>query len=241
MESGGRLSIKISLVSLLSATYAIFFYLPIGFPIIGLEGARPISIAYFLALAYSLLFPFEYSVSAITLGGFIVSLIEFSPPFYILNFLPGTFLAIVSSIYLRKPIYAIMIYFLSILLYFVYPGGGPLYSYPLHVLPHLIILILVFILTLTLVRKYRYLKVIIASLAGSFTGQAIGTLLFLLMYYNISFNSSESIKPIWVATLYIYPVERIILTILGLILFLAIRRSIETFIGEARSIPLNEF
>ena len=239
MDDSGRLSIKISLISLLAASYAILFYFPIGFPIIGLEGARPISLAYVLALSYSLIFPVEYSASAIALGGLIISLIEFSPPFYLFNFLPGAFLALISSLYFRRKELSIILYGAIVMAYSLYPGGGPLYTYPYHIIPHLAVTILAVATTLKRLSS-RTLRIVIPGMLGSFAGQAMGTLLFLIMYYNVSFHTPDAIRPIWVATILIYPVERLVLLVLGLILYLGIYKSIGGYLESVKGISINE-
>lgn len=236
-----RYSVQLALVSLFAALYAILFYLPIGFPLIGLEGARPISIAYFMALLLALLFPIEISLPSVTLGGLIVSIIQFSPPFYILNFLPGAVMVLVASLYFRNKFYPLAIYLILIIIYALYPGGGVLYTYPYHAIPHALVFLLYTILNIFGLssRMGRHWNIISPAIIGAFSGQAMGTILFLMLYYEVSFQSPEAITPIWIATLYIYPIERLVLTIGSIVLYIGVKESIKRFLGESVKIPMN--
>ena len=236
-----RNSLRLALISLFTALYAILYYLPIGFPLIGLEGAKPISIAYFMALLLALLFPIEISLASVALGGFIVSLIQISPPFYILNFLPGAVMALVASLYFRNKIYPLIIYLVLVLAYVFYPGGGVLYTYPYHAIPHAIVLLLYMVLSMSELsnRLGKYKDVLSPAILGAFAGQAMGTTLFLAMYYGVSFQSPEAITPIWVFTLYVYPVERLVLIVGSIALYFGVRESIKRFLGESIEIPMN--
>lgn len=235
------LSLKVALISILTSVYAVLYYLPVGFPLIGVEGARPISLAYFIVIVISILFPLEISVSSIALGGFIVSLIQLTPPFYILNFVPGAVMALATSIYFKRWFYPLPIYIPLIVIYAFYPGGGPIYTYPYHVIPHLIVLLLFTSLHIPHIYRFigRYRDLVSSAFIGAFSGQAMGTLLFLALYYGFSFQSPEAITPIWVLTTYIYPIERIVLVVGSIIIYIGIRESIRRFLGESIRLPLN--
>ncbi len=234
-------SIRLALISVLSALYAILYYIPIGFPLIGLEGAKPISIAYFMALLIALLFPVEISFTSVALGGLIISIIQFSPPFYLLNFLPGAVMALVTSLYFRNELYSLVIYLVFLMAYVFYPGGGVFYTYPYHALPHALVLLTYTILNASVLPGFiaKYKDIISPLLLGAFSGQATGTTLFLMMYYGVSFLSPEAITPIWVFTLYVYPIERLVLIVGTLVLYLGVKESVKRYVGESVRIPMN--
>jgi len=239
--SDERYSLKIALISVFTALYAVLYYLPIGFPIIGLEGAKPISIAYFMALLLALLFPIDISLPSVALGGLIVSIIQFSPPFYILNFLPGAVMAFVASLYFKDKVYPLIIYLVLVAIYTFYPGGGVFYTYPYHAIPHVLVILIYATLNMSSFsnRLGRYKDIISPALLGAFAGQAMGTTLFLSMYYGVSFQSPEAITPIWIFTLYVYPIERLVLIIGSIALYFGVKESIRRFLGETSKIPMN--
>ncbi len=221
-----RLSQKIALTAILASTFFILRYIPIGFPIIGVSGGT-IRLGQIWVLAASALFPPEISVLSVALGGGLATIINVSPPFYLLNFLPATIAALTVSLYRFGGEKPLLIYIPLLLTYLLYPEVGILWSYPLHTWFHLIGLSL-YILAALVYRRYGLEASI---LLGSLSGQLTGTILFMAMYYP-SIIEYEAMVGVWMATTPVYPVERAVLTVAAVVIYHAVYKAFENYAPE---------
>lgn len=214
-----RLTISISLISVLSTIYSVLNLFPIGFPIVGAPGARPILITQFLAITYGYLFGPIVGTFSILLGGVIISLIYIAPPFFILNPLPPAVSSLTASLMVRKPHLALILYISIWTLYLIYPYIGPLWTFPLVTWFHIFVLVLILIFNYyKRVKRLSYdnpMVIFIISLFSTLATHLTGSLLFESMYYPAIIPSIEGFKKIWVLTTFIYPVERLVISTLA--------------------------
>jgi hypothetical protein len=218
-----RLSIFTSLVGVNAAIYAVLYIYNIGFPIIGLSSARPISIAESYALAVGYVFGWWIGFLSIAIGGLIVSYVNMAPPFYILNFLPAAVSTLMIGILRKDRIKPLTLYILLLLGYLFYPYVGVAWLYPLNTWFHILIL-------LSYIGIYMYYRggdhdnkiiIFLMVLLSTLSAQLAGSIMFEGFYYPSI--PIEGFRDIWIATTFIYPIERIILAIVGYIILIGIR------------------
>lgn len=224
-----RLSISISLIGVNAAVFTILYLYHMGFPIIGLSGAKPISIAEAYALAAGYLFGWEIGFVSIFVGGLISSYIVFSPPFYILNFLPASISALLTGLFKENKVKPLLLYTLLLIMYLLYPYVGVLWLYPLNIWFHILIA------SIYLIVYFRYgervidhnLGLFLIILLSTLAAQLTGSILFEILYYPTI--NVEGFKGIWMLTTLIYPVERILLAIGGYILVIGLKKVFEKY------------
>ncbi len=224
-----RLSVKVALTSVLAALFLVLKLIPLGFPVIGVEGAV-INISQAVVIALSLLFPPWISVPSVAIGEAVASTLNPRPPFHILGFIPATMGAAAASLYRYGWRTPLAIYIPLLILYMAYPPVGPLWTYPLHPWFHIIGLI-IYIATNISLPRYGWLS---TTLLAALAGQAGGTLLFMLLYYPVIIPEAESFTGIWIATALIYPVERILMALAATAIYLALARALASASPEIR-------
>ncbi len=211
-----------ALVSIFAALYAVLSFLPL-FGVIG-AGGRFISMAVILApLAGITLGPW-LGVVAITIGGAISASIQ-TGPFGPLSFVPSSATALCSGLlYLRKRWIAAISYSGLLSLLTFYPVVGPAWLYPHFVWFHLVGLI---VLTSPLQSEaisclhgnpslwQRNFGITIISLTSTLFGHIVGNLMFEVMYWPLLVGEVGSWRLNWQLLTVIYPVERVIITLLA--------------------------
>jgi len=224
-----RLSIKIGLTSLLAALYMVLKLVPLGFPVIGVEGAV-INISQAVVIALSLLLPPWISIPSVALGEAVASTINPRPPFYLLGFLPATLGATVATLYRygwRKPL---LVYLPLLIIYAAYPPVGPLWTYPLHTWFHLVGLSIYIAMHIAMPR-YGWVS---AALLAALAGQAGGTTLFMALYYPTIIGEVGGFTAIWIATAPVYPVERLLLAVAAITIYMAVAKTLSEASPELR-------
>ena len=218
-----RLSIFTSLIGINAAIYAVLYIYNIGFPIIGLSSARPISIAESYALAIGYVFGWWIGSLSIAVGGVIASYVNMAPPFYILNFLPAAVSTLMIGILRVNRIKPLILYILLLLGYLFYPYVGVAWLYPLNIWFHILILVSYIGVSLYYRRSTQDNKIILflMVLISTLSAQLTGSILFEGFYYPSI--PVEGFRDIWIATTFIYPIERMILAVVGYILLIGIR------------------
>jgi len=221
-----NISRKIALTGVLASTFFILRFIPIGFPVIGLPGAT-IRLSQIWVLTTSALFPPEISVLAVALGAGLGSAFSMAPPFYALGFLPATVAAATTSLYKYSWWKPLTIYLPILAGYLIYPDVGIIWTYPLHAWFHLAVLSLYTLGAISWRRYGRELSILL----GAASGQATGTLLFMAMYYP-NIIDYDAFIGIWIATSIVYPIERMILAGGGVILYHALYKALERYLGR---------
>jgi hypothetical protein len=222
----------ISLLSIFSSLYAVISLYPIGFPIIGLESARPIQVTQFIAILYGYLFGPVLGSLAVGIGGFISSSITITPPFYQLNFLPAYISAFVSGLSIRYKKGVLAVFLILWASYFLYPNVGPIWLFPYNTWFHIVAFIL-YTFSITFLYRFRGPKereniiiIFATSLLSTITGQLLGATLFQAMYYPTMISTVEGFRIIWITTTFIYPIERLVIAVLATLAIIPIYRII---------------
>ncbi len=217
----------ISITGVNAGIYSILYFFNIGFPIIGISGAKPISIAEAYAILSGYLFGWRVGGLSVAIGGFIVSYIQLSPPFYILNFIPAMTSAIYIGLIREKRVEAIYLYLILMIAYLLYPEVGIIWLYPLNIWFHIIIYSI--FLTIYLIEKRGRISSYIYILISTLSAQLIGSILFMMIYQ--SSITIDAFRGIWAVTTILYPIERIIIAGLAYILVIIISGRIEKYIN----------
>jgi len=217
----------ISVTGVNAGIYSILYFFNIGFPIIGISGAKPISIAEAYAILSGYLFGWRAGGLSVAIGGFIVSYIQLSPPFYILNFIPATTSAIYMGLIREKRVEPIYLYLILITAYLLYPKVGVIWLYPLNIWFH--ILIYPVFLTIYLMEKRGRISKYVYILISTLSAHLIGSILFMIIYQ--SSLTIDTFRGIWAVTTILYPIERVVIAGVAYILVIVISGRIKRYIN----------
>lgn len=236
---------SIMLVASLAAVYTILRIIP-TFPLLGIPGAY-FSVSDVIASLYGILLGPYLGPLSIILGTFIGYFAGKPPVFLGLDFLPAAINSIVVGYVMRgKRKYSVIIYLILLVLFFIHPYaprmiqiglsyGEDSLKFPF-VWMHLIGLIILVSPVGTHISKLINEKSIKMSAIGFLLLSLIGTLSQHLMG-NLLFSSIilptlsvEAANTIWWGIFWVYPIERVIIVILSVIIGLPIIRTLGTSI-----------
>jgi predicted membrane protein len=222
----------VTLLTSFTALYVVLYALPV-FPIIGLPGAAIPAAAIMAPITGMLIGPFLGALSAI-LGG----LISFSiGRFSIVSIFAASITSLYSGLlYTSRRKICIYLYILLLIAFGAYPHIGPFWLYPqltwFQVIVLLILLSPLSSRAIEMVRAltgYRrdFLQLFTISLVSTMAGQIAGSLAFEIIFWPAFIGEIEAWRGIWSAVTWVYPIERIIIsllaTIIGIPLFKALK------------------
>ena len=236
---------SIMLVASLAAVYAILRIIP-TFPLVGVPGAY-FSVADVIASLYGILLGPYLGPLSIMLGTFIGYFGGRPPVFLGLDFMPAAINSIVVGFIMRgKRKYSIIIYLVLLALFFFHPYtprmiqvglnfGENSFTFPF-VWMHIIgLIILVSPIGTHISRlineksiKMSAIGFLLLSLIGTLSQHLMGNLLFSSII--LPTLSAEAANTIWWGIFLVYPIERVIIVILSLIIGLPIIRTLGTSI-----------
>jgi len=214
MSAHGKIDTKeLALAVTFTALYVVFGAVAIS-PIIGLPG-KAITAATILAPVMGIIFGPYISVLSTFLGGIIgISIGYFSP----LSFVSGIAAALCSGLTSKgRRIISIIVYVLVFLLLAFFPVVGPAWLF----MPYLWFQIIGFIILIsplqsTAIKNFdsnsgsRLLYAFfVTSLTSTLAGQLAGSATYELIVYPDSVGATGT----WVATAFLYPIERVIIAI----------------------------
>ncbi|WP_455279735.1 hypothetical protein [[Eubacterium] cellulosolvens] len=234
---------SIMLVASLAALYAILRIIP-TFPLIGVPGAY-FSVSDIIASLYGILLGPYLGPLSIMLGTFIGYFAGKPPVFLGLDFMPAAINSMVVGFIMRgKRTYSIVVYMVLLTLFFIHPYaprmiqiglgyGQDDFAFPF-VWMHIVGLIILVSPVSTHISRLINEKSIKMSVVGFLLLSLIGTLSQHLMG-NLLFSSIilptlsvEAANTIWWGIFWVYPIERVIIVILSMIIGLPIIRTLGT-------------
>jgi len=207
-----------------AALYTVLSFVSL-FPIIGAAGTF-ITLASIMAPLIGIILGPHVGAVAVSLGGFLGWSITRTGAFNFISFVPGATTAFASGLlYNGRRRHAFLVYSTLLLLLAFYPTIGPMWLYPYYVWFQLVgLAILASLLThkrIVVTNKDNNmarltLGIGLISLLSTLMGQMTGNLMFELMYYPWVYPQIEYwLVGQWQLLTLLYPVERLIVTVLA--------------------------
>lgn len=228
----------LALIVSFAALYAVLSLVSL-FPIIGAVGTFMTLASIMAPLIGVMLGPYGGAV-AVSIGGFLGWSITRAGAFDFLSFLPGANTALASGLlYNGKRRYVFLMYSALFLLLAFYPTIGPVWLYPYYVWFQSVGLIILASpltpITTALTNKDNNaakltLGIGIISLLSTLIGQMTGSLMFELIYYPRFIPQIESWRVgQWQVLTFLYPAERLIITVLATVIGAPLIRAIRAY------------
>ena len=192
------------------------------FPIIGAIGTSIKVTAVIAPLIGIVLGPYM-GAFAVALGGFIGASIAQTGPFGPLSFIPWVATAFCSGLlFSHKWRLTAILYSMVLLMFTFYPTVGPAWLHPYFIwfqlvgLPVLISPLQSKAVTLSQQTNARELifGVAVTSFISALFGQIVGSMMFEIMYWPMLIPELNSWVSLWQALTFLYPVERVIITVI---------------------------
>jgi hypothetical protein len=214
---------EIGLVAVFTALYAVLAFLPM-FQLIGFFG-KTITAAIILAPIIGIILgPYVGSLSAF-LGGTIG--FAFSPFFTLPSLVSGVTISLCAALlYSGKRKHCIAIYLLLLLTFGFYLPIGPAWLYPQMMWFQMVgLAILVSPLQSTAIRHLKsgniakaFYALLVTFLTSTLAGQIAGSLVFEATFWPLLIPTIEGWKANWMLLTFIYPLERITLAVLSMLI-----------------------
>ncbi len=208
------------------------------FPIIGAIGKSISAAAVVAPLIGIILGPWLGTV-AVTLGGLVGASIAPIGPFGPLSFLPWTASALASGLlYNRRWQILTVLYSILLLAFVFYPIVGPAWLHPYFVWLQLVgLVVLVSPLQWRAVRCMRkqtrmremMLGVGVLSFVATLFGHVVGSMMFEIMYWPTLIGDLGSWSWLWQSLTFLYPVERIIITVMATLIGVPLIKTLRTY------------
>ena len=231
---GSRLSARdVTLLTSFTALYVVLYALPV-FPIIGLPGAAIPAAAIMAPITGMLIGPFLGALSTI-LGGLISFFIG---RFSIVSIFAASITSLYSGLlYAGKKKTCTYLYILLLIAFGAYPYIGPFWLYPqLTWFQIIVLLILLSLLSSRAVERMRSLigyrrgfpYLFTVFLVSTMAGQIAGSLAFEIIFWPAFIGEIEAWRGIWSAVTWIYPIERIIISLLATIIGIPLLKALKS-------------
>lgn len=224
---------NIALTACFAALYVVFSVWNL-FPIIGAQG-KFISVAVVTAPLIGIILGPTYGASSITLGGIASAFLSLQGPFGPLSFLPHAAAAFASGILIiRKQPICITSYLLLFVVLAFFPMNGPFWLWPLMLWLDLIGLIVVASPLQAKAIKYLNgtsssfhlgLGIFVTCLSATLFGHVTGSILFEIFYWP---NTVEWWRATWQSLTFIYPIERIMIVVVGTLVGTALIKALKS-------------
>ncbi len=228
---------NVALICCFAPVYAVlsFWYL---FPIIGVAG-KYITMAVIMAPLIGIALGPLFSAAAVALGGIVGSSIVQTGPFGIVSFVPGAAAALCSGLlYNGKRWVSTLLYSVLLLVFTFYPVVGPAWLHPHFVwlqLAGLALLVSPLQLKATEFVKKRAnlfelsLGVGIVSFISTLFSHIVGSIMFEILYWPVVFSEPDFWRLLWQTLTFVYPLERIIVTIIATIIGVPLFRALMAY------------
>lgn len=223
----------VTLLTSFTALYVVLYALPV-FPIIGLPGAAIPAADIMAPITGILIGPFLGALSAI-LGGLISFFIG---RFSIVSIFAISVTALYSGLlYTGKRKICIYLYILLLMTFGAYPHIGPFWLYPpLTWFQIIVLLILLSPLSSIAIERARTLigyrrdfpHLFTMFLVSTMAGQIAGSLAFETIFWPAFIGEIEAWRGIWRAVMWVYPIERIIISLLATIIGIPLFRALKS-------------
>ena len=208
------------------------------FPIIGTVGKSISAAAVAAPLIGIILGPWLGAV-AVTLGGIVGASVAQIGPFGPLSFLPWTAAALGSGLlYNRKWQMLTVLYSILLLAFTFYPMVGPAWLHPYLVWLQLVgLAVLASPLQLIAVKSMRkqtgiqeiILGVGVISFIATLFGHIVGDVMFEMMYWPTLIGELDSWRSLWQILTFVYPVERIIITVMATLIGVPLIKALRAY------------
>lgn len=217
---------NMALVCCFAPVYAVLSYWYL-FPIIGAAG-KFITMAVVTAPLIGIALGPWLSVAAVVFGGIIGSFIAQTGPFGAVSFVPGAAAALCSGLLYNGKRWVSALLYLALLLAFAfYPVVGPAWLHP-----HFVWLQLAGLALLVsplqskaaefVQKRANLLEVSLGVGLVSFTAtlfsHVVGSMMFEILYWPIVFSEQDFWRSLWQTLTFVYPVERLIITLIAAII-----------------------
>lgn len=238
----------LALLSIFAALYSVLSLVSLS-PVIGDVGAS-IKLSSILAPLVGIILGPYLGMTAASLGGFIGWSIAQTGTFGFLSFVPGAFTAAVAG-FLNggKRVISVILYATVFLCQAFYPTIGPVWLFPYFLWFQLVgLVVLLLPLTSATVKpkgnktdlRGLSLAIVTISLVSTLAGQIAGNLLFEITRWPIIYPQVEYWRiMMWEFLTVVYPVERVIITLLALIVGIPLIKAISAYGFEIGGIKKN--
>jgi len=223
---------NIALTACFATLYVVFSVWNL-FPIIGAQG-KFISAAVVTAPLIGILLGPIYGALSITLGGIASAFLSLSGVFGPLSFLPHAAAAFASGMLIvRKQVICIASYLSLFVVFAFFPLNGPAWLWPLMLWLDLIGLIIVASPLQAKATEYLNgtsnslhlgLGVCVTCLSATLFGHVTGNILFEIFYWPMT---SEWWRATWQTLTFLYPIERIMIVIIAIIVGTALIKALK--------------
>ena len=212
---------NLALVCVFASLCTIFSFWSL-FPIIGAIGTSIKVTAVIAPLIGIILGPYM-GAFAVALGGFIGASIAQTGPFGPLSFIPWMATAFCSGLlYNHKWRLTAILYSMVLLMFTFYPTVGPAWLHPYFIWFQLVGLAVLIsplqskAVTLSQQTNARELifGVAVTSFISALFGQIVGSMMFEIMYWPMLIPELNSWVSLWQALTFLYPIERVIITVI---------------------------
>lgn len=232
-ETSELLTRRIALTAVFAALYVVLAALYV-FPVIGGSG-RGISAAVMIAPLIGLLLGPYMGALAVILGGVITAFLYPLGAFGPFSFLPhlaATFCA--GLLAYKKQAVCIVIYLCALLTLAFFPVVGPIWLFP-----PVLWLDIIGLLVLASPLQYKAVEYLHAKASSAKLALAVGVTCFTstllghvagnIMWAAFNWPNAAAVQGTWVATTLVYPVERLLVTVVAVVVGTAMLKSLRAY------------
>jgi hypothetical protein len=233
-----RLATKnLALIASFAPCYTLLSFLP-SFPVIGGVG-KSITAAVIISPVIGLLLNPYLSVATITIGGLAAFFMGNFGPFGPLSFLPHAAAAFSASLLFNNKRTICLLTYVSLLTIFAfYPTIGPIWLWPFMIWMHILgLIVLVSPLQIKAIKITHdftkssefVLSIFAIIFVASLYGHLVGSILFEI-FYRLAFPQVGDWRNLWFSLTFVYPFERIIITIAASVIATALMKALKTLL-----------
>ena len=228
---------KIALISVFASLYAVFGLWPL-FPVVGTAG-KNITVAAIMAPLIGVMLGPYIGVLTVLIGGIVGLSMAQMGPFGPLSFLTGVAAAFCSGmLYERRRVICAVVYLTLLLIFAFYPVVGPAWLYPYFM--WLQVIGLVVLISPLQSKAVKCIRGNPNSFGGLTFGTAttffvatlfshlVGSIMFEAFYWPTVIPAVETWRNNWRIITFIYPTERIVITIATALIGTALIKALKT-------------
>jgi len=228
---------NVALVCCFAPLYAVFSFWSL-FPVIGAMG-KVITIAAVISPLMGIILGPSLGSVSVTLGGILGASLAQTGPFGPLSFIPGVAAAFCSGLlYEGERRASAILYSVLLLAFAFYPRTGPAWLHPYFVWLQLAGLALLISPLQSKAREFTRnqsnplelsLGVGLISFTATLFSHIVGCIMFELIYWPIVFSEPDFWRPLWQTLTFVYPAERLIITLIATIIGAPLIRTLKAF------------
>jgi len=229
-------TLYIALVCSFAPIYALFSLLSL-FPIIG-DAGKFITLSSILAPLLGLILGPEIGFVTVAIGGLIGTMLSPTSVFGPLSFVPGATATLSSGLLYQRRRFPLLVTYLLVLLAFCFfPNIGPAWVYPQYlwfqILGILFLASPLQVKAIDYVRKREGIFRLVVGIAGisltsTLLNQLVGSLMF-EGFFEFVFQEVDYWRALWQTLTLLYPVERIIITVIASLIGVFLVKALDAY------------